>query len=452
MNKMIVILVLIIFGLVVLPATVNALTVKAVYPGYRTSFAVDSNGILYVWGSFNGENYARPTIVSFIDHVAMVAPTGTGCAVVLKDDGTVWAWGSMPSRYPALYPGENSSTPVKINISDVKYIAFGANAIYMVKEDGSLWSCGANYDHMMLGNTDFSGDYSLEPVRIFLDDVSRVIVTTNFAFAEKEDGSWWGWGHELSHGTITGKGLEKLQLDNVKSMAIRGTSFVVNDVRVSWGIIFALTGDGKVYSWGSDAASLSVSNDLATDLIQEIDNVKEIGYGTSFYVALKRDGTVWTWGDNPSSFNRDIGSLTSKKPIRVPSLSDIVAISVGSDHCFAFKSDGTVWAWGRNQDGELGDGQIINNAGGNSGMPKGVRVADLYVDMPQETATATPSAIPTTPGPTDSATITIIPSSTVQTPTDTPMASQASGFDFTTIMAMIGLLFVGSLAYLLIRK
>jgi PKD repeat protein len=43
-------------------------------------------------------------------------------------------------------------------------------------------------------------------------------------------------------------------------------------------------------------------------------------------------------------------------PVRVGSLTDIVAIAGGRDHGLALRSDGTVWAWGSNDYGQLGDG------------------------------------------------------------------------------------------------
>jgi alpha-tubulin suppressor-like RCC1 family protein len=82
---------------VFLPFAASATTVKSVYTGYACSFALDAGGDVWVWGAFQGENHMHPVKVPFIDHVTMVV-SGSGDAVVLRDDGTVWAWGSRPTR------------------------------------------------------------------------------------------------------------------------------------------------------------------------------------------------------------------------------------------------------------------------------------------------------------------------------------------------------------------
>src|SRR6185369_1505395 len=84
----------------------------------------------------------------------------------------------------------------------------------------------------------------------------------------------------------------------------------------------------------------------------------DIGAGSSTSMALKSDGTVWMWGSNDHG-QLGIGSTspaTSNRPLKVASLSSVVAIAAGESHSMALKSDGTVWAWGWNPLGELGIG------------------------------------------------------------------------------------------------
>ena len=92
--------------------------------------------------------------------------------------------------------------------------------------------------------------------------------------------------------------------------------------------------------------------------MNEITEVAAISAGGGFghSLALKLDGTVWAWGLNDQGQLGDGTILNRKTPIQVNGLSDIIAISAGVKHSLALKSGGTVWGWGYNVSGQLGDG------------------------------------------------------------------------------------------------
>lgn len=402
----------IVFMLVVwcicIPVTASSTTVKAVYVGGSgTSYAVDAKGDVWVWGAFQGQKYVHPTKVSFIDNVAIVAPGHFGDAIVLKEDGTVWAWGSVPAKQNGSYPGQNNTTPTQINISTVKSVTNTGNTVYMVKTDGSLWMCG---DELCLGLDDIlNGNYTLDPVELPISNVSKVVATISFVLVEKNDGSWWGWGenrdYQLNDDTnIRRESPVQMQLNNVTSVGAQTICFGVNDEYVSESSVLALNNSGQVYGWGDNIYGISgdskyptysnVSKGLGYILssphpVPMMSNVMEIGSGVSYYVALKNDGTVWAWGKNPGSGGGP--SLDSNTPVKLTGFTNIVSISVGYQHLLAIKKDGTVWAWGYNMNGELGNGKI-STFGGES---QAVQVIDLYVDFPSRTDAAIVSSTPT---------------------------------------------------------
>jgi alpha-tubulin suppressor-like RCC1 family protein len=318
--------------------------------------------------------------------------------VVLRDDGTVWAWGSLQANEIGSFPGENSTSPVQINISNVKFIAKGLNTVYMVKTDGTLWMCGSE---LCLGLDDLlHGEHFIEPVRLPVDNVSRVVATMCSVYAQREDGSWWGWGenrdYQLDDGTsVSRESPVKMRLDNVTSISAQSSCFGVNDEYVSKSCVLALDGSGQLYGWGDNTYWVSGDSQLsARDVITDpypvprMDDVVQIGCGDSYYVALKRDGTVWAWGSNLGAG----GGLESNTPKQLAGFSDIVSISVGKKHLLAVKKDGTVWAWGYNMNGELGNGEV-STLGGKS---YAVQVADLYVESPSGTDAANVTPVPTT--------------------------------------------------------
>lgn len=448
-------------GLVlVLPVTAEAVTVKEVYAGGSSSYAVDAEGNVWVWGSFFKEKYMHPTKLSFIDHVRMIAPGTAGCAVVLKDDGTVWAWGNLPANCPGAYPGQNSTTPVQIPISDVRFISCtgSGTSVYMIKEDGSLWMCGSE---LCLSMDDLlHTDHFYYPVQLPVSNISKVVVTQSFVYAQKDDGSWWGWGenrdYQLNDGTdVCRDSPVRMQLANVKEVSTQSRCFGVNDEFVSASSVLALDRGGQVYGWGDNTYWVAGDSSFPTGSIVSspnpvpgMSNVLEIGSGVDYSAALKRDGTVWAWGSNPYCYDGQT-SLDSNTPVKLAGFTDIVSITTGNQHMLGVRKDGTVWAWGSNMGGELGNGEISERGG----KSYAVQVTDLYVDFSGGTdvsqATSTPAPVHTysaIPDVEDNSTETSTPAVvTTVSPTPVPLPSvtpeSTPGFGFTN-MVMLGCLFV----------
>jgi alpha-tubulin suppressor-like RCC1 family protein len=73
-------------------------------------------------------------------------------------------------------------------------------------------------------------------------------------------------------------------------------------------------------------------------------------------VALSAAGHVWAWGQNSFGQVGDGSGVERRTPVRLASISGIVAIGTGRLHTLAVGSGGGVWAWGDNHFGQLGDG------------------------------------------------------------------------------------------------
>jgi alpha-tubulin suppressor-like RCC1 family protein len=126
----------------------------------------------------------------------------------------------------------------------------------------------------------------------------------------------------------------------------------------------ALTTDGTVWAWGSDAegqlgnGSVSVPPVTVPVPVAGLTGVTQIAAGHYFSLALTSDGSVWAWGDN--SYD-ELGNGTSGSmgdtdvPVQVPGLTGVSQIAAGNEFSLARRSDGTVWAWGDNTWGQLGN-------------------------------------------------------------------------------------------------
>jgi alpha-tubulin suppressor-like RCC1 family protein len=139
--------------------------------------------------------------------VAQVS-AGDSHTVVVKTDGTLWAWGN--NDYGRLGDGttESKSSPVQIG-AEKHWQAAAAGGLHTValKTDGSLWVWGNNNSKQLgTGTTDNESS----PVRIGPGtDWHAVAAGESHTVALKTDGSLWAWGGnwygQLGEGQQTAK-------------------------------------------------------------------------------------------------------------------------------------------------------------------------------------------------------------------------------------------------------
>ena len=155
-------------------------------------------------------------------------------------------------------------------------------------------------------------------------------------------------------------------------------SGVTNVIAVSAGNnhTLALTADGSVYAWGSNASGQlgndTVGTQSATPVqvkgiggVDYLTGIKAISAGGSYSMALRAsDGAVLVWG---TSLGTGPGSNNSfhQFPTQVITssnnpLTGVTEIAAGTAHSLAVNSDGRVYAWGSNSMGVLGLGTICD--------------------------------------------------------------------------------------------
>jgi alpha-tubulin suppressor-like RCC1 family protein len=73
-------------------------------------------------------------------------------------------------------------------------------------------------------------------------------------------------------------------------------------------------------------------------------------------VAIKTDGTLWSWGKNNNGQLGQGDVINRSSPVQVGSLTDWSKISSGIHHVVSIKTNGTLWSWGAAEGGALGLG------------------------------------------------------------------------------------------------
>ena len=130
--------------------------------------------------------------------------------MAITNDGTLWAWGANDGRLWGRHwagPMHDTSTdrhePVEI-MGDAVSVSVGFSHTMVIKSDGSLWAFGSNTNGQ-LGNG--STIASSEPVKIADDTAYISAGISGYSLAVKTDGSILAWGNnwdgQLGEGTNT---------------------------------------------------------------------------------------------------------------------------------------------------------------------------------------------------------------------------------------------------------
>ncbi len=295
-----------------------------------------------------------------------------GChtTILLKEDGTVWAWGR--NSFGALGNGTETDSPAPVQVSGLTgVVAISAACEYNIalKSDGTVWSWGSN-EYGGLGNG--SKTNSNVPVQVTgLIGVTAIAGGSDHTLALKSDGTVWTWGNN-SFGQI-GDGTKNNEFskndpdnDQLTPVQVSGLSGV-RAIAASRGHSLALKADGTLWAWGrNDLGQLGDGTDqerltpvqvLGPEGSGFLTDITMIAAGGSYggnSASVRSDGILFIWGDNDDGQLGDGSGNTRLLPGTVPGLTGVKTVAIGGQHVIALKSDGTVWVWGYNYDGQLG--------------------------------------------------------------------------------------------------
>jgi alpha-tubulin suppressor-like RCC1 family protein len=180
--------------------------VVAIAAGEYHSLAVDSAGAVWAWG-YNGSgrlgdgtttNRLTPFRLTTLSGVKAVA-AGDAHSLALLSDGTVWTWGDNGAgQLGGGTQGGTRPTPGQVvELANVKALAAGEAHALALKQDGTVWSWGSN-SHGQLGDGTFT--WRSRPTSVALStDVSRLAAAGKHSLALRGTaGLVSAWGDNFS--------------------------------------------------------------------------------------------------------------------------------------------------------------------------------------------------------------------------------------------------------------
>ena len=231
-----------------------------------------------------GVGYLTGATAVAVSYFSSAASYSNATSFALKSDGTVWVWGYG-----------YSTTPVQLSqgvLSDIVAISAKTSGLTLaLKSDGTVWTWGTYPVQVQ----DSSGTG-------YLNDVIAISASGNHSLALKSDGTVWAWGTntygQLGDGTTTARTLP-VQVSGLSSVKAISAGFV------SYFHSLALKSDGTVWAWGQNNygqlgnGTTDSSAHSTPAQVPGLSGISVIAAGDANSFALEQSGNVvWAWGFN----------------------------------------------------------------------------------------------------------------------------------------------------------
>lgn len=325
----------------------------------RTEFAafIYPDGTMWAWGDNgygelgDGANNTEATSQSLsqLSGITAVAASGMlsgGASFAVTKEGNVWAWGDNNNSALANNSINSRPSPGLISgLTNVSAVYAGELAYFAVKPDGTVWSWGTNTDSIVFSN--------VPKKQAGLANIRTMAVGEAHFLALDKDGYVWSWGFN-DQGQV-GDGTTTTRNDPQKLPALNNIVSIAAGLRSS----YALTAAGQVFAWSQ---AYSPTQSLVPTLVNHLEGVTAIAAsGWTGAFALKADGTVWKVGEMDTAAALSYGwNAPLVSPVKIDTLSGVVAISAGYGFLLAQHADGTISTIGLNNAGQQGNGTYAN--------------------------------------------------------------------------------------------
>ncbi|MEM7535086.1 MAG: tandem-95 repeat protein [Chloroflexota bacterium] len=370
---------------------------NALATGMDHTCAVTASGGIQCWGDAtdgalgNGStsgNQTTPVDVTNLSSGAQMVKAGDSFTCALTDLGGVQCWGRNDRGQLGNGSTTNQATPVDVSslTSGVIGLALGQDHACALTSGGAVKCWGDNQEGQ-LGNdtTSTSPNTSVQNVFGLSSGVTMIAAGSNHTCALMDDDSVECWG-DNEHGQL-GDGTVATEIVPESVIGL-GAGSGVTALSAGGSHTCALLNTGGVKCWGSNSHGQlgdgsTAPQNTPIDVPTLTSGVKNITTGASHTCALLTDGTVKCWGSNTDGQLGNGDTVNQSTPVDVIGLADdvngIAASHVGNQTC-ALLDTGGIQCWGNNDNGQLGNGSTTDTStpatiSGFTGVVTPVRIA-----------------------------------------------------------------------------
>ena len=342
------------------------------YVGTAYTFGVkDTLYQLWAWGYNSGDGgtlgqnnavqYSSPVQIpgnNWGVDISTFASAQNFNVLMLKNDNTLWAWGTNGNGALGQNGGAQRSSPVQIPGTTWAKSTTSYYGGFAIKTDGTLWSWGANEKGQLGQNNDDVNQSS--PIQIPGTTWSSVSLGQNNVYAIKTNGTLWTWG-ENSKGALGHNSPHTTHLSS--PVQVPGTTW--KQVTGSTHGAMGTKTDGTMWVWGWNYGGKLGLNDSSSNASRSSPtqipgtNWSKAIANANHPRAIKTDGTLWAWANNSQGALGQNSRTYYSSPVQIPGTtwSDIMVGNDGSN--IATKTDNTLWSWGYNAKGQLGQNDVV---------------------------------------------------------------------------------------------
>ncbi len=376
------------FALDVMESYTNYTQYRNLLSDYETSNTLSSGSFIfkgigntaigpYIWGSTNylfNTSIDSPTKVSipnvnsyrlnFIKSLG-IRSTEIEHNTFLQKIYFVNSEGNIFRNYP--------NTELFDSSGDWKQISVGASHQLGLKEDGTLWSWGSNlYGELGLGYSDPNVQLDSPSKVGSYSDWEYVVASNNISFALRDGGKLYAWGYNQSGLLGLGDNSNRSEPEQIGSSTWKKISVGnVLDKSSNGNCIIGIQTDGQMWGWGSNINYMITNSLPINGVIKEpvlMDPFydtsypmwKDVSIGDGFVVAIMDSAnTMYSWGNNTNLGQLGLGTDNFAVYVsaqQIGSDDDWDSISCGFNHTLALKSSSELYGWGSNEYDQQGRG------------------------------------------------------------------------------------------------
>ena len=265
--------------------TTNVDDIKEIYCGQNHTFILENDSTLWGTGrNYNGQlglgdNTDRTAFIQITINADNIKEVYCGGAhtIILENDGTLWGTGYNTSGQLGLgdITDRNIFTQITTNTNDIKSVYCGYYYTLILKNDGTLWSCGRN-DYGQLGLGDTNDRNIFTQVTTNADNIKEIYCGAFHTVVLKNDGTLWGFGYNGSGELGLGDTSHKYNFTQI--------TIDTNDIKqvyCSWGNTFVLKNDGTLWGCGwNNSGQLGLGDTTNrttfTQITTNTDNIKSL--------------------------------------------------------------------------------------------------------------------------------------------------------------------------------